>query len=113
MTCFSLKMIKFLDQVLLLLLVKTVMGHKNVVVISSFGFFFLAGFSLQNVNCMPFKRTGAGLWSQRSGGFHCLKNPHGTLSSPGKTGSWGLLHKRSLWSSGCCQEARQRGIKHP
>lgn len=79
----------------------------------SFRFFFLAGFSLQNVNCMPFKRTCAGLCSQRSGGFHCLKNTHGTLSSPGETGSWGLLHKRSLWSSSCCQEARQRGIKHP
>lgn len=36
MTCFSLKMIKFLDRALLLLLVKTVMGHKNVVILSVF-----------------------------------------------------------------------------
>lgn len=76
-------------------------------------FFFSSGFSLQIVTRMPFKSTCAGPCSQRSGEFHCLQNPHGTLSSPGETGSWGLLHKRSLWSSGCCQEARQRGIKHP
>lgn len=38
MICFSLKMIKFLDQVLLSLLVKTVMGHKKILFP---GFFFL------------------------------------------------------------------------
>lgn len=36
-------------------------------------FFFLAGFSLQNVSCMPFKRTCGGLCSQRSGGVSLLE----------------------------------------
>lgn len=46
------------------------------------------------------------------GGVHCVQSPCGSLSSLGETGSWGFLYKKSLWGSGCCQETRQRGIKH-
>lgn len=87
-TYFSLKKIKFLDQVLLLLLVKTAMGHK---ILLFFPVSFSSGSSLQNVSRMPFKSTCAGPWSQRSGGFHCLQSAHGTLSSPGEIGSWGVI----------------------
>lgn len=98
---FNLK-IEFLDQLLLLLVVKTVMGHKTNITPSSFLFLLFSAFRMPVVCLLS---AYAGPCSQ---GFLCLPSACCTLSSPGETGSRGLLHKGSSWSSGCCQEARQR-----
>lgn len=104
-TYFSLKKIKFLDQVLLLLLVKTVMAHKNIIIL--YFFFFPFWCQPSKYQSYAFQEHLCRTVLSEVGGVHCFQSPSDTSSSSGETGSWGLLHKRSLWSSGCCQEAER------
>lgn len=90
-TCFSLKKIKFPDQVLLSLLVKTIMGHKTLL----FFHFFSLCFEPLKCQSYAFQEHLCRTVLSEVKEISVLAEALWHLIFPGETGSWGLLHKRS------------------
>lgn len=91
-TCFHLKKIKFLDEVLLSLLVKTITGHKTLL---SFRFFSLMFSAFKKCESYAFQEHLCRTVLSEAGEISVLAEALWHLVFPGETGSWGLLHKRS------------------